>query len=48
MSPNQPKTPMRSMRIDDALWTAIQEQAEAEGRTVTDLVRSALRQYLKR
>ena len=48
MSPNQPKTPMRSLRIDDGLWQQVRERAEAEGRTVTALIRDALRQYLAR
>ncbi|WP_166804809.1 hypothetical protein [Cryobacterium sp. Sr8] len=40
--PNQPKTPVRGFRIDDALYVAAQEKAKAEGRTLTDVVREAL------
>lgn len=48
MSPNQPKTPLRAIRIDDELWTAVKEKAEAEGRNVSEIIRAALRRYLRR
>lgn len=46
--PNKPKTPHRTIRIDDALWAAAQAAAEAEGKTVTDVIRAALTRYVKR
>lgn len=46
--PNQPKTPLRSVRIADELWHAAQQKAEAEGRTVSDVVREALEKYVAR
>lgn len=48
MSPNAPKTPLRTIRVDDDLWRKAQQRAEAEGRTVSDIVREALRKYVKR
>ena len=47
MSPNQPKTPLRTVRVDDELWQAVQAKAAEEGRTVSDVIRAALRRYLK-
>lgn len=44
--PNQPKTPARSVRIDDDLWAAAQEEARREDVPVSDVVRAALRKHL--
>ena len=41
-------TPIRNMRIPDAVWQAARDKAEAEGTTVTAVVVAALRRYLKR
>lgn len=46
--PNKPKTPHRTIRIDDALWTAAQAAAEAEGKTLSEVIRAALTRYVKR
>jgi len=46
--PNKPKTPHRTIRIDDTLWKAAQAAAEREGKTVTDVIREALTRYVKR
>ncbi|WP_167550868.1 ribbon-helix-helix protein, CopG family [Cryobacterium arcticum] len=43
--PNKPKTPLRSIRISDELWEAAQQNAAAEGRTVSEVVREALERY---
>ena len=43
--PNQPKTPNRVVRVDDALWVAAQELAAANGETVAAVIRRALRAY---
>ena len=45
--PNQPKTPVRSVRIPDDVWRAAQAKAAAEGETVTDVVLRALRRYVR-
>lgn len=39
-------TPLRSIRIDDDLWTAALRAAQAADTTVSDVVRDALREYL--
>lgn len=46
--PNQPKTPQRSVRVPDEIWHAAKERADAEGRTLSDVVREALAAYAKR
>lgn len=38
-------TPLRNVRIDDALWHAVKERAAAEGRTVTDVIVACLTDY---
>ncbi|MFD6324215.1 hypothetical protein ACFWOL_15395 [Streptomyces sp. NPDC058442] len=40
------KTPLRNVRVPDALWEAAKERAAAEGRTVTDVVVAALHRYV--
>lgn len=44
--PNQPKTPVRGLRVDDDLWHAAQEKAKAEGRTMTDVLVAYLKRYV--
>lgn len=44
--PNQPKTPTRSFRIPDDVYLPAREKAEAEGRTLTEVVREALLDYV--
>jgi predicted DNA-binding protein len=46
VSPNQPKTPLRSFRISDELYEAAQARAAEEGETVSDVVRRALEEYV--
>ncbi len=41
-------TRTRSARIPDPLWNAVKAKAEAEGRTVTDVITAALRRYVAR
>ena len=43
--PNQPKTPARAVRVPDELWESARARAAAEGRTLTDVIRAALRAY---
>lgn len=45
--PNQPATPNRTVRISDELWEAAIAKAEAEGVTVTDVIRRALERFLR-
>ena len=45
--PNQPKTPNHSVRVDDALWQAALRKAHERGETLTDVIRDALRRYLR-
>lgn len=45
--PNQPATPVRSVRIPDELWDALRARADERGETVTDVVLRALRVYLR-
>lgn len=39
------KTPLRAIRISDEIWHAAQARAEAEGTTVSDVVRKSLKRY---
>lgn len=45
--PNAPKTPTRTLRVDDELWQAVQEQARLDGITVTSIIIDGLYRYLK-
>jgi len=38
----------RTVRVDDALWTAAKTKAEAEGVNLSDVIRDALRAYVER
>lgn len=44
--PNQPKTPLRSIRVPDELWAAAQAKAEERGETISDVIRAALTRYV--
>lgn len=46
--PNQEKTPRRTIRINDDVWNAAAEKAERKGETVSDVVRRALINYIRR
>lgn len=46
--PNQPKTPMRSFRVDDELWRAAHRAAAANGETLTEVLRRSLQAYISR
>jgi hypothetical protein len=41
------KTPPRSVRIPDAIWTAAKARADAEGTTLTAVILRALTRYAK-
>lgn len=44
--PNAPKTPTRTIRVSDELWTSVQKKAAAEGVTVTSIILDALNTYV--
>lgn len=46
--PNQPKTPIRAIRVSDELWQAAQAVAAERGEDVSTVVRAALTRYVKR
>ena len=45
--PNQPKTPMLSVRIATPLREAVKAEAKRRGETYTDVVRRAFELYIK-
>lgn len=45
--PNQPKTPLRNIRIEDELYKPALAKAHREGTTITAVIKSALRRYLE-
>lgn len=40
-------TPPRSVRVPDDVWEAAKLKAESEGRTVSDVIVSALMRYVR-
>ena len=46
--PNQPKTPQRAVRVPDDLWRAARAVAKSRGEALSDVIRDALREYVKR
>jgi hypothetical protein len=40
------KTPLRNVRVPDRLWQEAKTKAAAEGRTITDVIVSALHRYV--
>jgi hypothetical protein len=45
--PNQPKTPLRNVRVEDELWRKSKEKALMKGETVSDVIRRALERYIR-
>ena len=39
-------TPLRNIRVDDALWEAFKERAYAEGKDVSALIRELMTEHL--
>lgn len=39
------KMPLRAVRVPDDVWEAARERAKTEGRTVSDVIRAALKRY---
>ena len=48
LMPNQPKTPLRTVRISEEVWAAAMRKAIDRGETVSDVIRRALVRYSKR
>jgi predicted HicB family RNase H-like nuclease len=44
--PNAPGTPLRNVRVDDALWRAAQAKAAEQGVNVSEVIRRALEHYV--
>lgn len=42
------KTPLRNIRVPDELWNAAKTEAQAEGRSLTDVIVSDLHRYVNR
>jgi predicted transcriptional regulator len=42
------KTPVRTVRVPDALWRAAQSRARERGEDVSAVIRRALERYVKR
>jgi predicted transcriptional regulator len=45
--PDQPATPIRTVRIPDELWEAAQRKASDNDETVSDVIRRALERYVR-
>ena len=43
---NQPKTPHRSVRLNDDIWDALREIGEQTGLSVSELIRLALTDFI--
>lgn len=46
--PDQPKTPLRSVRVPDDVWQAAQDRAAEKGETVSAVIVRALKRYGKK
>ena len=40
------RTPLRAVRVDDALWEAAQAKAAEKGDNLSAVIRDALRKYI--
>ena len=45
--PNQPATPNRTIRVPDEEWEPARRVAADRGETLTDVIRRALRRYVR-
>ena len=45
--PNQPKTKLRNIRVEDELWDAAKAAAEARGESLSEAIRAFLKRYAK-
>lgn len=44
--PNQPSTPLRTVRVAPEVWDAAKERATLNDETVSDVIRRALVEYV--
>jgi len=44
--PNQPKTPLRNVRVEAELWSSALAKARAEDHSLSDVIRQLLREWL--
>lgn len=44
--PNAPKTPTRTLRVEDGLWKMVKEKAASEKKTVTQVIIDFLKEYV--
>jgi predicted HicB family RNase H-like nuclease len=47
VSPNKPKTPTVSFRVDPELWRAAVDRAAERGESASDVIRRALLAYVE-
>jgi predicted CopG family antitoxin len=47
VTPNAPRTPMKSFRIPEDLYRAALERAKKNGESLTDVVRRAFEEYTR-
>ena len=43
---NQPKTPIRGIRVEDEVWERVKLKAKRNRETASDVVRRALEEYI--
>lgn len=48
VTPNQPRTPVRTLRVPDELWSNAQKVAKDRGESLSDVMRDALEAYVRR
>lgn len=48
LSPNKPRTPHRTIRVEDELWEAAVALAKERGESVSEILRAALKRYVKK
>ena len=48
VAPNQPKTPMRGVRLPPSLWDAVQREAQERGVYASDVMREAIVEHVER
>lgn len=46
--PNQPKTPQRTVRVPDDVWSAAKAKADERGENLSEVIRKALQRYARR
>lgn len=46
--PNQPKTPVRGVRLPNIIWEALQREATNKKQTPSELIRDVLSRHVKR